>query len=158
MTYREALVSDIPQVQVVRNIVKENVLSNPALVSDADCEAFMTRRGKGWVCLVDNKVVGFAIADLQDDNIWALFVDPSFEGKGIGKTLHELMMDWYFLQGKEHVWLGTSPNTRAERFYAKHGWTSTGVVHGKETRFEMTATEWKTYKSKQLKAPENPGA
>ena len=36
MIFREAVVSDIEQMQIVRNAVKENVLSNPALVSDAE--------------------------------------------------------------------------------------------------------------------------
>ncbi|MBC7937401.1 MAG: GNAT family N-acetyltransferase [Rhizobacter sp.] len=148
MIFREARVSDIPQIQVVRNAVKENRLSNPALVSDADCEEFMMDRGKGWVCITNDTVVGFAIADLKEDNIWALFVDPVFEGKGIGKQLHCLMMDWYFTQNKQHVWLGTSPGTKAEIFYANHGLTATGTVHKNETKFEMTATEWKLFKNK----------
>ena len=146
MIYREALVSDIPQIQAVRNAVKENRLSNPALVSDADCEEFMMVRGKGWVCTVDETVVGFAIADLKDDNIWALFLDPAFEGRGIGKSLHRLMMDWYFAQNKDQVWLGTAPGTRAEKFYANQGWTKTGTVHKNETKFEMTAQEWEAFK------------
>lgn len=49
MIFREATVDDIPQLQRVRNSVKENVLSDPALVSDADCGGFMTVRGKGEV-------------------------------------------------------------------------------------------------------------
>lgn len=146
MIFREALVADIPQIQVVRNAVKENILSNPALVSDADCEEFMTVRGKGWVCIIDDKVAGFAIADLKEDNIWALFVGPSHEGKGIGKTLHRLMMNWYFSQNKNHVWLGTAPGTRAEIFYSNQGWTATGTVHKNETKFEMTAQEWNRFK------------
>jgi len=145
MVYREALVSDIPQIQVVRNAVKENTLSDPALVSDADCEEFLTVRGKGWVCVVENKVVGFAIADLKEDNIWALFIDPFYEGRGIGKQLHRVMMDWYFARDKSHVWLGTSPGTRAEKFYSKQGWTATGIVHNNETKFEMTVDEWKEF-------------
>jgi hypothetical protein len=32
MTIREALITDIPQIQIVRNSVKENMLSDPALV------------------------------------------------------------------------------------------------------------------------------
>lgn len=147
MEYREALVGDIPQIQVVRNAVKENMLSDPALVSDADCETFMTQRGKGWVCVDDGKITGFAIADLAENNIWALFVDPAYEGKGIGKTLHRMMMDWYFGQGKDHVWLGTAPGTRAEKFYAQQGWTATGTVHKNETKFEMTAREWQAFKA-----------
>src|SRR5262245_56278178 len=115
MIFRVAEIDDIPQIQIVRHAVKENVLSNPALVTDDDCREFLTDRGKGWVCEIDKNIVGFAIADLKDDSIWALFIDPRYEGKGIGKKLHHLMLDWYFSQNKESVWLGTSPNSRAEK-------------------------------------------
>ncbi len=86
MKFREAINEDIPRIQVVRNSVKENMLSDPALVSDADCEDYISRRGKGWVCEIDGNIVGFAIADLVDHNIWALFVQPGFDKKGIGKN------------------------------------------------------------------------
>ncbi len=60
MVYREAGLEAIQQIQTVRNSVKENVLSNPALVTDKDCEEYLTKRGKGWVCLNGNIIVGFA--------------------------------------------------------------------------------------------------
>ena len=84
MNYRAANIEDIQQIQIVRNSVKENTLSNPDLVSDRDCVEFLTVRGKGWVCEINNQIVGFAIADLQEHNIWALFLHHSFEKKGIG--------------------------------------------------------------------------
>lgn len=144
MLFREAFISDIAQIQVVRNSVKENQLSSPALVSDVDCEEFITRRGKGWVCEMDGRIVGFSIADLKEDNIWALFVDPEFEGRGVGKELHRLMLDWYFSQPKLRVWLGTAPHTRAAGFYRRQGWTEIGT-HGKgEIKFEMTKASWLT--------------
>ena len=96
MIFRIATVTDIKQIQVVRNSVKENVLSNPILVTDKDVEEYIIRRGKGWVCEDDSIIVGFAIADLKDNNIWALFIHPDQEGKGIGKHLHQLMLNWYF--------------------------------------------------------------
>ena len=143
MRFREALISDIPGIQIVRNIVKENPLSNPALVTDEDCIEYITVRGKGWVCEADNKIVGFAIADLKENNIWALFVDPEYENKGIGKALHRIMLDWYFSQTKETVWLGTAPGTRAESFYKKAGWKDLGLRPNGELKFEMQYTDWK---------------
>ena len=77
MQFREATIHDIPQIQKVRNSVKENVLSDPNLVTDADCVNYITRRGKGWICEDDGKIVGFAIADLMENNIWALFLEPN---------------------------------------------------------------------------------
>lgn len=142
MKYREATLEDIRQIQVVRRSVRENVLSNPDHVTDNDCRDFLTRRGKGWICEIDGLIVGFAIADLEDENVWALFLSPEFEGMGIGRQLHNKMLDWYFSTGKEKVWLGTSPNTRAERFYKKMGWTVTGLHGDGEIKFEMTRGEW----------------
>ncbi len=142
MKFREATSSDIPKIQTVRNSVKENVLSNPSVVTDVDCEEYLTRRGKGWVCEVQEKIIGFAIADLKDDNIWALFILPDHEGKGIGKQLHDQMLNWYFQQNKNSVWLSTSPNTRAERFYRKAGWKEKGKLPNGEIKFEITAEEW----------------
>lgn len=142
MILREAGVEDIQQIQVVRNAVKENTLSNPALVPDEDVKEYITNRGKGWVCEVGENIVGFSIVDLKENNIWALFVHPEHEKKGIGKLLHDRMLKWYFEQTKEKIWLGTEPGTRAEQFYRMQGWKEVGM-HGKgEVKFEMSYEDW----------------
>jgi GNAT superfamily N-acetyltransferase len=146
MIFREAKIEDIKQIQIVRNSVKENTLSDPGLVTDKDCEEFLTLRGKGWVCEVDSQIVGFAIVDLKDNNIWALFLKPEFEKQGIGKRLHDIMLNWYFNQTQDTVWLGTSPNTRAENFYRKSGWTAVGIQGKGEIKFEMTYDDWAALK------------
>lgn len=143
MIFRTATIADIKQIQIVRNAVKENTLSNPALVTDADVEDFIVRRGKGWVCVIDDVVVGFSIADLVDHNIWALFVHPDAEGKGIGKQLHDLMMSWYFSQTDTTVWLSTTPGTRAETFYKMQGWKEVGLYGKGEVKFELQKVDWK---------------
>lgn len=143
MILREAVIEDIQQIQFVRNAVKENMLSNPSLVSDEDCKEFITQRGKGWVCEINDRIVGFSIVDLKDKNIWALFVHPEFEGNGIGKKLHDTMLNWYFNQTKETVWLGTAPHTRAEKFYHKAGWKEAGTHGPKEIKLEMSYVNWK---------------
>ena len=127
---------------MVRHSVKENVLSDPALVTDEDCKEYLTVRGKGWVCEHDGEIVGFAIADLEEHNVWALFVDPAYEGQGIGRRLHNMMLDWFFTQTQHTIWLGTAPGTRAEHFCRIAGWEGAGL-HGKgELRFEMRHDEW----------------
>lgn len=146
MIFREAKIEDIKQIQIVRNSVKENTLSNPDLVTDKDCEEFLFERGKGWVCEINNEIVGFAIADLKENNIWALFLNPEFEGKGIGSKLQSIMLDWYFENGKENVWLGTAPNSRAEKFYFKSGWVKNGMHGSKEVKFELSKKQWENIK------------
>ncbi|HEU0111781.1 MAG TPA: GNAT family N-acetyltransferase [Flavisolibacter sp.] len=142
MHFREAIPADIPQLQVVRHLVKENILSDPALVTDEDCNNYLTNRGKGWVCEVENKIVGFAIADLSDHSVWALFIHPEFQNKGIGKTLHQMMMNWYFSQTRKTVWLSTAAGTRAEKFYLLQGWRQTGILKNGELKFEMEFADW----------------
>ena len=142
MTIREARIDDIGQIQIVRNSVTENTLSNPNLVTDEDCKEFLTIRGKGWVCEIDGRIIRFAIVDMKEKNIWALFLDPKFERKGIGQLLHRTMLDWYFEQTKDNVWLGTGINTRAEKFYKIAGWNEIGNHGINEIKFEMTYEEW----------------
>lgn len=142
MIFREATIYDIQEMQIVRHLVKENVLSNPALITNKDCENYITVKGKGWVCEENKKIIGFAIADLKDKNIWALFLRPEYEGNGIGKKLHDIMLNWYFNQTKETVWLSTAPGTRAEKFYIKAGWKAVGMYGTKEIKFEMSYESW----------------
>ena len=146
MKFREAEIKDIPRIQIVRHSVKENVLSDPSLVTDEDCCEYLTVRGKGWVCEMDDQIVGFAIADLRDKNIWALFIHPEYEGKGIGTKLHDMMMNWYFMQGPELVWLSTGPGTKAEKFYKNNGWKYVGEYGLCEIRLELTSPDWEAIK------------
>lgn len=144
MIFREATLNDIAQIQVVRNSVTENTLSDPALVSDADCATYMTIRGKAWVCELPQGIVGFAYVDLSANNVWALFVQPGLDQQGIGKTLHQIMLDWYFEQTEKTIWLSTSPGTRAETFYRLQGWKEAGQYGKGETRFEMDRATWQS--------------
>ncbi len=143
MIIREAQVADIQQIQIVRNAVKENMLSDPALVPDKDVEDYIIRRGKGWVSEMDGVITGFSIVSVMDNNVWALFMDPNYEAKGVGKKLHDVMIDWYFTQTDKTIWLSTGPGTRAEAFYRKAGWKETGLYGKGEIKFEMTLSDWK---------------
>jgi GNAT superfamily N-acetyltransferase len=142
MIFRVAEFSDIKQMQVVRHLVKENTLSNPDLVPDKEVAYYITEKGRGWVCEVNGKIVGFSIIDLLEKSVWALFVDPEFAEKGIGKELHRLMLDWYFQQTRDTLVLGTAPNTRAEIFYALQGWKKVGSYSNGETKFELDHQHW----------------
>jgi len=142
---RIATISDIPELQIVRNSVKENKLSSSNRIKDADVEEYLLSRGKGWVTFVDGKIIGFAIADLIGHSIWALFLLPEYEGRGYGRQLHQAMLDWYFSESREKLWLTTGSNTRAENFYKMHGWTEVSRSES-EIKFEMSYDEWIEYK------------
>lgn len=143
MLFREAHLTDIPALSRVRLAVRENVLRTPGLVTPAAYAAHLTQHGRGWLAETeDGTVAGFAIADLRGRSIWALFVHPDFEGQGIGRQLHQLMLDWYFAQTHDTVWLSTAPGTRAEAFYRWQGWHETGRTSSGEVRFELPAERW----------------
>jgi GNAT superfamily N-acetyltransferase len=145
MILRQAHTRDIEALHIVRMAVKENVLSNPALVTQQDYEAFLTTAGRGWLCEVEGRVAGFAIVDMQRHNVWALFVHPDFEGRGIGKRLQDTLLQWYFARPGNTLWLSTGPGTRAEEFYRRTGWKATGTTPGGETRFEMSREDWERH-------------
>lgn len=136
MAVREALVSDIEAIHVVRTSVKENRLSNPNRISFNDYDEMLTLKGKGWVFEVNNKIVGFAVADATIGNIWALFILPDFEGQGIGKILFSTMVKWLFSRNIAKLWLTTDPKSRAYDFYTKAGWKDVGMYNN-EIRFEL---------------------
>jgi len=147
---RAAEISDIPQIQRVRNAVKENTLSDPSLVPDADVADYISRRGRGWVSLEGDIITGFSIVSVLDHNVWALFMEPGYDKGGTGRRLHEVMLDWYFSQTPETIWLSTTPGTRADTFYRKAGWVEDGRYGKDEIRFIMTHANWIKQKSGQL--------
>lgn len=146
MIFREATIKDIPQLHQIRMSVKENVLNNPSLVKKEDYINFLTTNGKGWLCEMENTIVGFAIIDTVENNIWALFVNPDLEGKGIGKQLQQIMLNWFFALHKNTLWLSTAKGTRAETFYKFTGWKETGITKSGEVKFEMSFEEWNNSK------------
>ena len=57
----------------------ESTLCNSNLVTDEELKEFIAVRGKGWVCEVNNEIVGFSIADFKDNNIRVLVLIPEFK-------------------------------------------------------------------------------
>lgn len=149
MHIEEARPEHIPGMQLVRRAVRENVLSNPDRIGYADYVAYISQRGKGWVAMQDEQLIGFAVADLQDHNLWALFVFPEWEGQGIGSQLHQIMLDWYFRQTQHTIWLSTAQHTRAAGFYSRQGWQHRGMHSLLELRMEMPYTHWQSIKMQQ---------
>ena len=120
--FREAETADIAALSEVRLSVRENVLSNPHRITREMYERYLCDIGKGWLCEVDGEVVGFSVACLKDALIWALFVKPEHEGRGIGKRLLQLATKWLFEMGVSSIVLSTAVGTRADRWYERQGW------------------------------------
>ncbi|MBY5993169.1 GNAT family N-acetyltransferase [Ferrimonas balearica] len=122
LRYRRAGKADIPAMTRIRLAVTENRLSDPGKITPQMYHDYLDRLGRGWVALLGDQVVGFAYADRPNAGVWALFVDPAYQGLGAGKVLLKMTVQWLFAEGAETVRLTTEVGTRAEGFYRAQGW------------------------------------
>jgi GNAT superfamily N-acetyltransferase len=133
-TFRPAANPDIAGMSVVRLAVRENRLSNPDRITPA---MYADHLGSSWVCESEGRIVGFSAAAPRDSSIWALFVLPEFEGRGIGKRLLRLATEWLFARGASRIVLGTAAATRAEAFYTRLGWRRGDLRDDGEVEFTL---------------------
>ena len=131
---RRARPDDHPRVTEIRNSVTENVLRDPSRVTVADYKWFEQNPGV-WVWEEDGRILGFSAADTRDGSIWALFVDPAHEGRGIGRGLFEKACDVLRQHGHRTATLTTQPGSRADRFYQAAGWKVMGTSERGERIF-----------------------
>ena len=80
------------------------------------------RPGRTWLCAEDEGVVvGFAL--VAGAELLQLQVRPDAWGRGIGGALHAACVDVWRTSGVPVAGLDVfEPNTRAQRFYVRHGW------------------------------------
>jgi len=123
---RNATRDDLPRISEIRNAVRENKLSDPAKVPRELVCWFIDNPGF-FVWEEDGKIVGFSGADPRDGNIFALFVDEAYEGRGIGRALFDRACAVLRATNCPRMWLTTDPGTRAERFYRRAGWRALGT-------------------------------
>lgn len=133
---RPAVAADIPGMQHVRRVVRENRLVS-MVITDEQVRAAIEETGRGWVVEADAAIVAFAVGNAGDGNIWALFVHPDHERRGHGRRLHDTMVAWLWSRGLERLWLTTAPGTRAQSFYEAAGWKRVAHADGRELRYEL---------------------
>ena len=110
----------------IRFAVQENQLGDPSLVTDEDVAWFTDNPGI-WVWDEGGRILGFSAGDPRDGTIWALFVDPAHEGRGIGRALLDAACTSLRLAGHRTALLTTGRGTRAEGFYRAVGWELLGT-------------------------------
>jgi GNAT superfamily N-acetyltransferase len=140
-TIREATGADMPGIARVRSSVRENLLTNEQLaergITNASVAASLLANRKGWLAEGGGEIVAFSMADRENGSLFALFVVPEYEGRGLGSRLLDLALQWLWDNGTELAWLTTSPDTRAARFYVRRNWTPAGLVPSGDIRFEL---------------------
>src|SRR6185295_18991152 len=112
---RVATVSDIPRLVEIRGSVLENRLSDPIRVTIADYEWHIAH---GPIHIWEEKgvIAVLSAGDPRDGSIWGLFVEPTYEGRGIGQALMAAACRSVADAGHTKAKLSTDAGTRAERF------------------------------------------
>jgi len=122
---RKARPADHARTHDIRMGVRENILSDPTLVTAAEVDWYRDH-AIFLVAEEAGEIVGFTCANHQTGMVWALFVDPAHEGHGHGRALLDAALARLVAAGHEQAWLTTGAGTRAERFYRRHGWREMG--------------------------------
>jgi GNAT superfamily N-acetyltransferase len=134
---RPATIEDVPAMKRIRDGVRENRLLTISIGEPAYVHG-ITVEGRAWVAVEDGAVVGFVCGRIVQRDIWALFLDERYEGRGIGTALMDVVEAWMFERGIDRIELTTEPGTRAERLYRKRGWSCEGLTASGELHFTLT--------------------
>jgi len=136
---RLATEADVEAVFHIRTSVRENHLSLEemeamGITPDAIREAIMAEPC-AWLAEADGGAVGFAMVNAVEGCVFAAFVLPEREGRGLGRRLMAEAEASLFRQ-HETIWLETDGRSRASGFYAHLGWKPTASYENGDVRFE----------------------
>jgi GNAT superfamily N-acetyltransferase len=136
---RDATEADIPHIFDVRTSVRENSLTMAQMAGlGITPDAIAVALGQQpciWVAVHDGVVIGFSMSDVREGCVFAAFVRPEWEGKGIGRQLIEKAEDFLFAH-HACIWLNTDGASRAAKVYERLGWTPVAKLANGEIRFE----------------------
>lgn len=132
---RRARPEDRARVVEIRNSVTENVLGDSSRVTVEQQYKWFEQTPGIWIWEEDGRILGFSAADTRDGTIWALFMDPAHERRGIGRQLFEKACDVLREAGHRTATLTTQPGSRADRFYQAAGWKVIGTSERGERIF-----------------------
>lgn len=138
-TIRLASKTDIDVMFHIRTSVRENHLSRAQLaaigITPESIRQVISESPCAWVAEVDGAPAGFAIADLEDGCVFAAFVLPEFEGRGLGRSLME-QAEAFLFRRHQKIWLETADVSRASGFYRALGWEPVKHLPEGDVRFE----------------------
>lgn len=104
MKFREITLRDTPSIFDVRVATNENNFTYEELEARGITHELLEQRllgaYKGWLCEINNEIIGFVIADKKAATIWALAVLPVYNKKQVSTNLLNLAEHWLLSCGK----------------------------------------------------------
>lgn len=141
-TVRPAKASDVPAMFHIRTHVRENMLSMDELaalgITPQSVAQMLDGPACAWVAEMNGDIAGFALSDLKDACLFAIFVAPEHEGAGIGRALVQQAEDT-MLAHHSKIWLETLRGSRADGFYRHLGWHEAADAGPGDVRLEKLA-------------------
>lgn len=135
ISFRKAVPADAATCIEIRALTRENAFSEEQLRAlgitvDTWSEGIRDGSAPGYVCCVDDRMIGYCFGDRDSGEVVVLALLPGFEGKGIGKQLLQLVVDDFRATGFKRLFLGCSTDAAARSygFYRHLGWVSTGEL------------------------------
>lgn len=141
MKIREAQLEDIETLFNIRTSVIENHQSREELatlgITPETVAEMLQTDCRAWIAEIDQQPIAFSMANAAEKTIFAMFVLPSFEGRGAGRALMQQAEQWLWVQGVEEIWLltGNDSNLRAYGFYLRLGWTPVDIQPDGQIKF-----------------------
>lgn len=123
----------------IRTSVRENHLSleqmaTMGITPEAIREA-IAAEPCAWLAEADGKAVGFAMVDAEEGCVFAVFILPEWEGRGLGRRLMAEAEASLFRR-HETIWLETDGRSRASGFYTHLCWKPAVNYENGDVRFE----------------------
>lgn len=141
ISIRLANESDIETIFDIRTSVRENHLSRQQLaemgITPETISEAMQATPCLWIAHEDGIAAGFSMVDMEEGSLFAAFVRPDFEGRGIGRLLVRTAEEALFSKHAT-IWLETGATTRASGFYTRMGWNRIEDLPGGDTRMTKT--------------------
>lgn len=138
---RMATVEDVESLFEIRTSVAQNHLSREqmdALGITAQVLNSAIKEGPCvWIAEVDERPVAFSMIDRDEGEVFAMFVRPAYENRGLGRLLMAAAEAELF-RAHERIFLVTDgrQEIRANGFYQRLGWTVVDRVDARDVRYE----------------------
>ncbi|WP_438868391.1 GNAT family N-acetyltransferase [Pseudomonas sp. L1(2025)] len=140
---RLATLADIDTLFTIRTAVVQNHLSReqmaglgitPQVLADSIREAPCV-----WLAEVEGEPAAFSMVNFDSGEVFAMFVLPAYEGRGLGRQLMAVAEAALF-EHHQTLYLITDgrDEVRANGFYQRLGWMQVGRVDGDDVRYEKS--------------------